>query len=382
MRVRTLLISALLAASVAPTAALAQAKPAAAKKASKEDEAAAAAAAAAAAEEAKKKADADAAAAAAADEAKKQAEAEASAKAAADAAAAEQTKAREAALAARGLDARIRALADSLAIPLKRLPGDHRDQRFAVVTFEAVGQEAIDRSLGVVVTDLVVTDLARDHRLGLVERAQLNKIMDEMALQQSGAVDDKQAVEIGKLSGARALILGRVADAGEDFIVSARAVDAESGTVLVAEDVKVPKAELVAFSANAVVLRSRSGAMFRSVVVPGWGQSYNNQTTKGYIFGAVTGGLVLATAVTGGVGAYTALSVYPSACGDADATCKDLAQADRPDYVSGIRQNANNTLTAAAVLAGVTAGVWAINVADAWLSGVDTESLDAALAKN
>ena len=339
----------------------------------------------AAAEAAAKKAAEDAAAADAA-AAKKKADdddaAAAKAAAAADeaATAAAEAKARDAALSARGLDARMRALADALAIPLKRLAGDHRDQRFAVVPFENVGDEAAQKSLGLVVSDLVVTNLARDHRLGLVERGQMGKLMDELALQQSGAVNDDQALQLGKMSGARGLVIGRVADAGEEFIISARAVDGETGTVLVATDIKLPKAELVAFSANAVVLRSRSGAMFRSVVVPGWGQAYNDQELKGYLMGGATGGLALATVITGGLGLYTGFVEYPQAGLTGEGA--KLPAEDRPQFVEAVRKRADAELIAAAVLAGVTATAWAITVADAWLSGVDTESLDAALAKN
>lgn len=380
IRIASLAVAALLVAGSAQAQGT-PAKPAAGvKKPSKEEEAKAAAAE----EEAKKKAEADAAAA------KAKADEDAAAKAKADAAAAtaaeeaaanaEAQKAKSNALAARGLDARIRALADALAIPLKRLPGDHRDQRFAVLPFENAGAEAAEKSLGLVVSDLVTTDLARDHRLGLVERSQIGKLMDELALQQSGAVDDKQALELGKMTGARGLIIGRVADAGEEFVVSARAVDGESGAVLVAEDIKLPKSELVAFSANAVVLRSRGGAAFRSMVVPGWGQTYNDQTVKGVLLGTATGGLAVATVVTGGLGLYTGFIQYPNA-GKNDEIAK-LAPEDKPGAVEGVRNAANAELTAAAVLAGITAAAWAVNVADAWLSGVDTESLDAALAKN
>ncbi|MDP2341790.1 MAG: CsgG/HfaB family protein [Deltaproteobacteria bacterium] len=386
MRVLPLALSMICAAAfssaVMAQAPAAPAKPAAtkpAKKLTKDEEAAAAAEA-----EAKKKADDDAAAAAA--EAKKKADDDAAAAAAAAAAADEAAaiaaakKANDAALSARGLDARMRALADALAIPLKRLPGDHRDQKFAVVPFENVGEEAAQRSLGLVVSDLVVTDLARDHRLGLVERGQIGKLMDELALQQSGAVNDAQALKLGEMSGARGLVIGRVADAGEDFIISARAVDAETGAVLVATDLRLPKAELVAFSANAVVLRSRSGAMFRSVVVPGWGQSYNDQSVKGYLLGGATGGLAAATIITGALGVYTGFVEYPQAGVTGEGA--KLPAEDRPQFVEEIRNRANAELTAAAVLAGVTATAWAVTVADAWLSGVDTESLDAALAKN
>ena len=318
---------------------------------------------------------------------------EASAAAAADAdkaaataaaAAAEDARAQQprsnAAREATGLDARMRVLAESLAVALKRLPGDHREQRFAVVPFENVSDEAQQKSLGLVVSDLVVTDLARDHRLPMIERSQLGAVMNELALQQSGAVDDAKALQVGKLAGARALVVGRVSDGGDVFVVSARAVDAETGAVIVAEDVKLPKAELVAFSANAVVLKSKSGAMFRSVVLPGWGQSYNGEDAKGLVLGALTIGLGVSTVVAGGLGVYNGFIDYPTA--HLREPTKSLSAAEKGAYIEGLRTNAAAQLTAAAVLAGATAVAWVVTVTDAYVSGVDVESLDAAMAKN
>lgn len=368
------------------TAAVAQApKPAAkaapakaVKKPTKAEEEAAAAAAAAEAERVAAEARAKEAAAAAAADADKAAAAAAAAAAAEDARAqqARATAARE----ATGLDARMRVLAEGLAVALKRLPGDHREQRFAVVPFENVGDEAQQKSLGLVVSDLVVTDLARDHRLPMIERAQLGAVMNELALQQSGAVDDAKALQVGKLAGARALVVGRVSDGGDVFVVSARAVDAETGAVIVAEDVKLPKAELVAFSANAVVLKSKSGAMFRSVVLPGWGQSYNGDDAKGFVLGALTIGLGVSTVVAGGLGVYNGFIDYPTA--HLREPAKSLSAAEKGAYIEGLRTNADAQLTAAAVLAGATAVAWVVTVADAYVSGVDVESLDAAMAKN
>jgi len=361
-----------------PPAKAAPAKPA--KKPTKAEEEAAAAAAAAEAErvaaDARAKQAADAAAAADADKA---AAAAAVAAAAAEDARAQQVRA-AAARDATGLDARMRVLAEGLALALKRLPGDHREQRFAVVPFENVGDEAQQKSLGLVVSDLVVTDLARDHRLPMIERSQLGAVMNELALQQSGAVDDAKALQVGKLAGARALVVGRVSDGGDVFVVSARAVDAETGAVIVAEDVKLPKAELVAFSANAVVLKSKSGAMFRSMVLPGWGQSYNGDDAKGVVLGALTLGLGVSTVVAGGLGVYNGFIDYPTA--HLRDPAKSLSAAEKGAYIEGIRTSADAQLTAAAVLAGATAVAWVVTAADAYVSGVDVESLDAAMAKN
>lgn len=295
----------------------------------------------------------------------------------------ERQRAEGAALEARGLDARIRALASLVALPLKRLPGDHRSQRFAVLPFEEAGDATRERQLGLVVSDLLLTSLAQDHRLALVERASLTRILDEQALGQTGALADGQAAEVGKVSGARALIVGQVSDAGEVFRVSVRAVDAEAGTVIegTARDVNLPKDELVAYSENAVVLRSRSGAMYRSVLLPGWGQSYNGEPVKAVVFGATVGTLAVATVTTGGIAGYARFVEYEKIGGRPED--KALVQSGEIGAtVAAYRQASEAGLVAAGLLAGATAVAWGINVLDAYLSGTDVESLDAARARN
>lgn len=379
MRLFTSILAVSLTLAAAGSAEAARAKkptkPSAAAKAAEEEAARKAAEEEAARKAAEEKAAADAAAAAAV-----------AAKAEADAAAATAAKAREDALVrqkaleARGLDARMRALADALAITLKRLPGDHRSQQFAVLPFENVGEEVQQKRLGLVVSDLLVTDLARDHRLNLVERGQVGAIMGELALQQSGAVPEDQITQIGTMAGATALVLGQVADGGEFFVVTARAVSAADGKVLAAQDMQLPKEELVAFSADAVVLKSKGAAAFRSVVLPGWGQSYNNEPVKGLLLGGSTIALGLTTAVVGGLGVFDGYVVYPN-IHESDAV-KGLTPTETSALVESTRLRANTELTAAGILAGATVLVWGVTVADAYLSGTDVESLDAAMARN
>jgi TolB-like protein len=280
-----------------------------------------------------------------------------------------------------GLEARIRALCDQVAIPLKRLPGDYREQRFAVVPFDEAGPEVKDRHLGAVVGDLVVTNLARDHHLQLVERTALAKILDEQALGQSGAIDEKQSAAIGKIAGARALILGQISDAGDSLRVAVRAVDVETGGVIdgSAHDIALPKDELIAFSANAVVLRSKSGAMFRSILAPGWGQAYNGDGAKAVVFGVAGYGGLLTTAALG-VGGILEQTHY------SDTSYFDKLATASPEKASSEAVDTRNTYTAlyasTAIAGGLTALAWSIGALDAYLSGTDVENLDAALARN
>ncbi len=189
------------------------------------------------------------------------------------------------------LDAQLRMLADQLAGGLDRLEGEARYQRFAVLPFSEVGKTTSDKQLGTLVTSELSTLLRRDHDLLLVEREQISRIMDELALGQTGVVAAEHSIEVGRLSGADALILGTVSEAGDSYLVNGRVVAAATGDVVLAEKVRLPAGDLIALSSEAVVLRSKSGAFFRSLLVPGWGQFYNREPIKGGIF---TGAVALA----------------------------------------------------------------------------------------
>jgi TolB-like protein len=188
------------------------------------------------------------------------------------------------AMEARSLEAQLRRLGDRLAEGLQRLSGDLRYQRVAVLPFDEQGATTRDRELGLLVSAELTTVLRRDHGVMLIERSQLGSVLDEMALGQTGLVEPAQAVEVGKLSGAQGLVIGSVSEAGDRYLVNARVVSADSGDVVFADDVPLPAADLVALSSEAVVLRSRTGALYRSLLLPGWGQLYNREPIKGGVF--------------------------------------------------------------------------------------------------
>lgn len=293
---------------------------------------------------------------------------------------AEQAALGEAALAARGLDARLRVLADQLALPLKRLPGDHRDQRFAVAALSELGPEAQEKRLGLVVADALLTHLARDHRLALVERRALAALLDEQALGQSGALDESSAAQVGKLAGARALVVGSVADAGDEFVVSVRAVDAESAALVAgsAHEARLPKAELLALSADAVVLKSKGDALVRSALLPGWGQAYNGDGVKAALVAGGVGTLALATVSAAALGGWVRLGLYPTLGSRPED--KDLSPEALQARVVETRQLGEGLLWTAGVLGALTALGWSAGAVDAYLSGADVGSLDEALA--
>jgi len=66
------------------------------------------------------------------------------------------------------------------------------------------------RPLGTALAELLTTDLAQTTRLRVVERSQVQALLDELKLAQSGRVDTATAARSGRLMGAGRIVQGRV----------------------------------------------------------------------------------------------------------------------------------------------------------------------------
>lgn len=274
---------------------------------------------------------------------------------------------------ATSVDVAIRRLADTLADGFRRLPGNARYQRLAVLQFTEAGPESRRRELGAVVAAELATNLRRDHGLLLVERARLAQVLGEMQLGAMGLVDARDAPRLGKLADAQALVVGSVSDAGDRFLVNARIVGTETGETLANAGEAVSAATLVALSSDAVVLRSRQDAVYRSLLVPGWGQAYNRQRAKGYVIAGLEVGLL------GG-----ALALHLAGASAArDYRTRTTAAQLGPDPVSAavaLRDRAERDYRWRNDLLWAAGGLWALNVLDAYVFGVDGEKLAGGIA--
>lgn len=93
--------------------------------------------------------------------------------------------------------------------------------------------------LGKGIADFLVTELAANPGIRVVERAQVQKLVDEQKLVAGSQVDRATAVRIGRLIGAQHVIFGGyMADAKGNFRIDARAVGVEQGVVEYTERVQ------------------------------------------------------------------------------------------------------------------------------------------------
>jgi TolB-like protein len=101
----------------------------------------------------------------------------------------------------------------------------------AVFPFEDNTDQADSSKLGEMVSEMMITALAQSNRYRLMERSQLGKVLDEQALGQSGAVEPQTAVEVGKLVGVTAIVVGSISKLNDRLELDARIIEASSGAV-------------------------------------------------------------------------------------------------------------------------------------------------------
>ena len=231
-------------------------------------------------------------------------------------------------------------------------------RRVAVLPFEALDEPAKEHELGRLASELLSSRLVVRPAIMQVERARLDTVISELQRTERGELQPKTAVRVGKLLGADTVIVGSLAVAGADYLVTTRAVDTETGRVVSAFDQAIDRQGMVAFSEDAVEIKTPVGAAIRSAVAPGWGQYYNGDAVRGVAYGATFVGFA-GTAVA---------SILQG-------------NAARDDYDSGgknqvkRRDEGNAAITRANwCLVGMGA-VWAISVVDAYLTGKDARLL-------
>ncbi|HNR68027.1 MAG TPA: FlgO family outer membrane protein [bacterium] len=86
------------------------------------------------------------------------------------------------------------------------------------------------------VLDKMITGLVNVNRFKVVERAQLEKILEEQKLGMSGILDASTAAKVGRGIGVDAVIVGSVTRSGNSVSIDARLIDTETAAILSAQD--------------------------------------------------------------------------------------------------------------------------------------------------
>ena len=104
----------------------------------------------------------------------------------------------------------------------------------AVLDLDNLG---VDQALASSVMNLLVSRLANVPDLELVERADVEQVLDELQFQNTGITSARDAAEIGRLLNAQNVLLGNVNQLGSSLTVAVRLVETETARVLGAREI-------------------------------------------------------------------------------------------------------------------------------------------------
>ncbi len=104
----------------------------------------------------------------------------------------------------------------------------------AALPFESKG---IGGVLGQIdLLDKIITGFVNINRFKIIERAQLEKILEEQSLGMSGVIDISTAAQIGKGIGVDAVLVGSVTQSQNAAGIDARLIDTETAAIITARD--------------------------------------------------------------------------------------------------------------------------------------------------
>lgn len=88
------------------------------------------------------------------------------------------------------------------------------------------------RTVALIVTEVLREELFLLNRFILINRENLLDVLREMALQQSGLIDEKQAVKAGKGLAANQIVTGSLGILGKTYLLNAKRIDVETFATL------------------------------------------------------------------------------------------------------------------------------------------------------
>lgn len=117
-------------------------------------------------------------------------------------------------------------IANRTAVVVSRLP------QSTLLVLPLPYADGVPSAEGALLGERIVTALSSLDGVRLVERAQLDRVLEEQRLSASGLVNPASAVRVGQLLGAAAILSGTVTDLGENLEVHTRITATETGEVL------------------------------------------------------------------------------------------------------------------------------------------------------
>ena len=120
----------------------------------------------------------------------------------------------------------------------------------AAFPFEDANARTEQTKLGQTLTEMLITALIQANRYNVMERVQLENILKEQSLSQTGVIDAETAIEVGKLSGLEGVIVGSISQLKTSIEADARLIEVETGKALAAASANVNNVDNIRELAN------------------------------------------------------------------------------------------------------------------------------------
>jgi TolB-like protein len=104
--------------------------------------------------------------------------------------------------------------------------------RLAVVDFTTTDQKLEPSNLNQIVSEWLTLFLVNAGTVEVVERQELQKILQEQSLGQTGVISTESAAKLGELLGIKILVTGAVMKLGNTLEVTARLIDTSNGAIV------------------------------------------------------------------------------------------------------------------------------------------------------
>ena len=102
-------------------------------------------------------------------------------------------------------------------------------QTVAILDFEGRG---INQMEAATLTDRLMSEMVATNAVIMVERNQMNEILQEQGLQQSGCTSSECAAEVGALLGVQTMVSGSFGKLGNTYTVDAKMFSVETGATI------------------------------------------------------------------------------------------------------------------------------------------------------
>ena len=215
----------------------------------------------------------------------------------------------------------------------------------------------------------------------VVDRSRIAALLEEQTFSASDMVDQTQAVEMGRMMSANFIVTGKVIKAMGSYLVTAQMINTETSQIVGASKMSLPVAttdqavkELYT-PENYVV-----GSTFRSLLIPGWGQSFSEKPSHALLFGSLCA-VGLGSSVATGIVQKKAYNEYTEFADIRDTkkywdmrdslvagglTIKQ-ANSQLEEKETSLYANYSNKNKIFTIAAVTTGAIWTVNVIDAFI---------------